>query len=91
MHGGDDDSFGDDDGGIDVKDMELFLQESGEGAHPRVQSLSKSIKEEAIKPLELDWREQRAVSRVKRQGRCGACWAITAAGALEGAYAIKYK
>jgi len=50
MHG-DDDSYGDDDGGIDVKDMELFLQESDEGAHPRVQSLSKSIKEEAIKPL----------------------------------------
>jgi hypothetical protein len=43
---------------------------------------------EAIKPLELDWRSEGAVSRVKRQGRCGACWAIAAAGALEGANAI---
>jgi C1A family cysteine protease len=44
---------------------------------------------EPIKPLELDWRESGVVTRVKRQGRCGACWAIAAAGALEGASAIQ--
>lgn len=42
-----------------------------------------------IKPLELDWRSQGVVSRVKRQGWCGACWAIAAAGALEGSNAIQ--
>ena len=44
---------------------------------------------EPIKPFNLDWRKQGVVSRVKRQGRCGACWAIAAAGALEGALAIE--
>jgi len=31
------------------------------------------------------------ISRVKRQGACGACWAITAAGLLESQYAKKNK
>ena len=37
-----------------------------------------------------DWREvHNVVSAVKKQGNCGACWAFTAAGLLEGAYGIK--
>ena len=44
---------------------------------------------EPIKPLELDWREYGKVSKVKRQGTCGSCWAIVAVGALEGANAIQ--
>ena len=31
-----------------------------------------------------------AVSEVRTQGRCGACWAIAPLGVLEGSFAIKY-
>jgi C1A family cysteine protease len=37
----------------------------------------------------LDWRKSNKVSCVKDQGNCGACWAFSALGAIESAYAIK--
>lgn len=38
----------------------------------------------------IDWRDHGAVSTPMIQGNCGACWAFTASGALEGAHYIAY-
>ncbi|VDO64130.1 unnamed protein product [Schistosoma curassoni] len=46
------------------------------------QSLNETILKEI--PDSWDWRKVGAVSKVKIQGKCGACWAFSAAGALEG-------
>ena len=39
-------------------------------------------------PTALDWRDLGAVTDVRRQGDCGACWAITAVETVESAYFI---
>ena len=40
-------------------------------------------------PAQLDWTEKGVVAPVKNQGSCGSCWAFSAVGSLESAYAIK--
>ena len=79
-----------------IKTSEEFMSFVNKGLLSREQSFVSELtasKHEIFKrqassiPSSIDWRDQGIVTPVKDQGYCGSCWAFSAIGPVESAYA----
>jgi len=80
--------------GSDLSPLALLSREQFEGTYrncaKRLQEARSNENSPVVVdiPTSFDWRERGMVSPVKDQGQCGSCWAFSATGLLESAWAV---
>ncbi|CAK9012216.1 Cathepsin L [Cleaved into: Cathepsin L heavy chain, partial [Durusdinium trenchii] len=78
-------------GQFDASETEQLVADEEGGSIPDISGSGNGIGKLGADglPVSIDWRFTGAVSDVKSQGRCGACWAFAATGAMESAFFLR--